>query len=197
MPPDAVRMCESDVSCPVCRAAIGADDAAFRCPACQTAYHADCWAYNGGCGVYGCSEGPPTERLESVEIAAAYWGQEEKTCPVCRAKILAAAIRCRYCGTLFDTARPQEAQEFRARGDLERRVQRARRTSIWLLVLGLLPCTAPIVAIVGPIWYITHREPIRRLSAAHAALCVIAVGVACLQTAMTVAATVFYGLFRG
>lgn len=28
------------------------------CPACQVWAHPDCWAYNGGCAVYGCSASP-------------------------------------------------------------------------------------------------------------------------------------------
>jgi ribosomal protein L40E len=176
--------------CPVCRAAIADDEQVMRCPACQTAYHQDCWSYNNGCGIYGCADAATTEGLESVEIPPAYWGQEEKVCPVCDAKILAAALRCRNCGTTFASARPQDRQDYRAEGETSQKLLRIRRTSIWLLIFGLLPCTAPLVAIGGSIWYAANRSYIRRLPGTPAAVCVIAVGAACLQTLVMIIAAV-------
>jgi hypothetical protein len=43
------------------------------CPGCATPHHADCFAENGGCTVFGCSAAPPEEpklRLTGSEIAA-------------------------------------------------------------------------------------------------------------------------------
>ena len=48
--------------CPYCNAGIEPDspDRVF-CTACGVAHHAECWAENGGCTVFGCSAAPPEE----------------------------------------------------------------------------------------------------------------------------------------
>ncbi len=45
-----------EAPCPVCGESVGA--APTRCPQCDTPHHFDCWEYNSGCGVYGCSSKP-------------------------------------------------------------------------------------------------------------------------------------------
>src|SRR5437868_1145495 len=103
--------------CPVCRAQVDAD--ATECLHCHVPHHRDCWEYNQGCGTYGCPSAPPTQKLTDVEIPASFWGQDQKECPVCHQMIQAAALRCRACGTVFSTARPQHADEFRHGRDVE------------------------------------------------------------------------------
>ena len=183
--------------CPVCRAAIQPDEERTTCEACNAEYHAECWAYNNGCAVYGCSEAATTEGLDNIEIPAAFWGQEEKSCPVCNATILAAAMRCRNCGTTFQTAKPRNHDEYLQEHESTRRLQRLRKTSIWLLVLGLLPCTAPFVAVGGLIWYLANRSDIRRLPGTPAMICQVGIGAACLQTVVMIFFTAIYPLFSG
>jgi len=49
--------------CPYCRAVIEPDDGnALLCNGCGTPHHADCYAENGGCTVFGCSAGPADEQ---------------------------------------------------------------------------------------------------------------------------------------
>lgn len=62
------------VVCPYCRTNIGAEDSATVCEGCGTAHHADCYAENGGCTIFGCSRGPGDEPKVSVstpELVAA------------------------------------------------------------------------------------------------------------------------------
>lgn len=49
--------------CPYCRTAIldDADPPKVLCTGCGTAHHADCFAENGGCTIFGCSGAPPDE----------------------------------------------------------------------------------------------------------------------------------------
>lgn len=60
--------------CPYCRAQIVPEEYnELLCPGCATPHHADCFAENGGCTVFGCSAAPPEEpklRLTGSEIAA-------------------------------------------------------------------------------------------------------------------------------
>jgi TM2 domain-containing protein/RING finger family protein len=52
--------------CPYCRAPIGAADSSLECEGCGTRHHADCYAENGGCTIFGCSKAPGDEPKVSV-----------------------------------------------------------------------------------------------------------------------------------
>lgn len=57
-------------ACPYCRMPMRATDAVKVCAACQTPHHAECWAENKGCTVFGCAEAPQEEEKISVAPAA-------------------------------------------------------------------------------------------------------------------------------
>jgi hypothetical protein len=181
--------------CPVCRGAL-AGEARTPCPSCGTAYHADCWAENGGCAVYGCKSVPATEARSALEIPPAYWGQEEKQCPSCGTTIAAAARRCRSCGTMFAGAQPQSAGEFRRKQQLDRRGSGLRRMVIGLFALSVLPCTAPLAALFGWIWYRSEREAVASLPPLYSGLCRLALVVGAGQTAAIAVVVTLYALLR-
>ena len=52
--------------CPYCRAKIADDEPSLTCEGCGTAHHADCYAENGGCTIFGCSKAPADEPKLSV-----------------------------------------------------------------------------------------------------------------------------------
>jgi len=52
--------------CPYCRAPIDASDPSLVCEGCGTRHHADCYAENGGCTIFGCSKAPGDEPKVSV-----------------------------------------------------------------------------------------------------------------------------------
>ncbi|MGA8499992.1 MAG: RING finger protein [Candidatus Sulfotelmatobacter sp.] len=52
--------------CPYCRTKIGAEDGTMVCEGCGTAHHADCYAENRGCTIFGCSKAPGDEPKVSV-----------------------------------------------------------------------------------------------------------------------------------
>lgn len=170
--------------CAICQCPIAPNETTTVCPECKSPFHQDCWEYNHGCAVYGCPQAPPTEGLSALEIPAAYWGQENKPCPKCGKEILAAAVRCRHCGATFDSATPQERGAFQAQEQVKARLPAVRMASVWLLIFSLVPCVAPIVAVVGTIWYLSNRETIRALPALHLALCRIALGVSIVVSMM-------------
>jgi len=80
---------ERAVRCAVC--ASEARGALNACGACGTIYHADCWRYNGGCAVYGCTAAPPPEEPIRIEVTAP---------PRRRWRTLAAAIGALACFAL-------------------------------------------------------------------------------------------------
>jgi len=60
--------------CPYCRTTIGAEDQPLRCEGCGTPHHADCYAENSGCTIFGCSKAPgdePKLRVSVPELVAA------------------------------------------------------------------------------------------------------------------------------
>jgi hypothetical protein len=63
--------------CPYCRTNIGAGDEPLICEGCGAAHHADCYAENGGCTIFGCGKAPADEPKVSVstpELVAATGG---------------------------------------------------------------------------------------------------------------------------
>ncbi|MHC5057030.1 MAG: RING finger protein [Planctomycetota bacterium] len=182
--------------CAVCQSAISSGEATTVCPECRAPYHAECWQENGGCGVYGCSRVPETQPRDELEMPVSYWGQERKPCPNCGADILAAAVRCRQCGSTFESARPASRREFRQQKETEAGLPRARKVVVWLLVLCVLPFTAPIGALFGLFWLPIHRRELRALPSAYAGVGKIALMLGIGQTLVLVAAGVLYTFFR-
>src|ERR1700692_2491372 len=52
--------------CPYCRCPLEAGDTQTTCPGCETPHHADCFAENGGCTVFGCANAPTDEAKVTV-----------------------------------------------------------------------------------------------------------------------------------
>ena len=177
-------------NCAICQSPIALGEPATQCRACSGAFHTDCWEYNNGCGIYGCSEAPPTESLNTLEIPASHWGQENKRCPACSQVILAAAVRCKHCGATFESAKPQDHGSFQEHETNKAKLPLIKVGAIVLLVFSLLPCTAPLAAIAGPIWYAMNRKSIAMLPGFHSALCKIAVGVSISITLMLFGVTI-------
>jgi hypothetical protein len=176
--------------CPVCRTAAARDT--VECMHCHGVHHRDCWDYNSGCGKYGCASAPPTEKLNELEVPASYWGLDEKECPVCQNRIQAAAMRCRHCGTVFATTRPQQVGEFHAARTVKDDLPRLRRSVVILLVFSVLPCTAAITAIVGGIWYARNRTRLAALPTTQVAMAKIALLIAIGQTVLLMVVAVLH-----
>lgn len=176
--------------CPVCRSE--AEGAQVECPDCHARHHQECWEYNGGCGKYGCPSAPEPQKLDEMEVPLAYWGKTEKECPACRNMIQAAALRCRHCGMVFASARPQGAGEFHAQRALESDLPGLRRKAIFLLVFSILPCTTTIALIGGGFWYAANRKRLAALPAQQAALAKIGLVIGVVQTALLILVLVLH-----
>lgn len=187
----------ADAVCAICQTAIQSGEAAADCPACRARYHDECWQENGGCAVYGCEQVPQVEARRAIEIPISYWGQENKPCPNCNREILAAAVRCRHCGATFDSARPEDAEEFQNRTALTERLPGMKRSVTWIFVFSVVPCLAPIGALWGAIWFGRNRRHLSALPAVYAALCKIGLAVAFGQCLTVVFMAALYSLIYG
>ncbi len=181
--------------CSICQSPIEPTDTTLACSDCKALYHSDCWQYNKGCAVYGCSQVSPTEHRDNLEIPASYWGKEEKNCPNCNQVILAAAVRCRFCGATFESAAPVDRGQFHQASAIRQNLPAVRRGSIWLLILSVLTCTAPFAAVFGSMWYYGRRKEIAASPPLQSAMCKIALGLAIGQSALVVLLAAIYGLF--
>lgn len=192
----AIKM-EQPKNCGICLSTLGADEKSATCSTCGAFYHADCWEENKGCAVYGCSESPHVELRSSVEIPVSFWGQENKPCPSCRREILAAATRCRFCGATFASAQPEDTNAFNKRIEREKRLPQIRQTVVWIFVLSVIPCLAPIGGLWGLIWFATHRSDVDALPSLYPALCKIGIGVGLGQTVLMILVSIIYAFTRG
>ena len=127
-----------------------------------------------------------------MEIPASYWGKEEKNCPSCGREIRAAALRCTNCGAMFASAKPQDRRAYRQRQFTQERLPKVGRVSIAMLVLSILSCTAPLVAVFGSMWYLANRKDIQTLPGTQSAICRIALGLAYLQTLVIIVVYLFF-----
>jgi hypothetical protein len=180
--------------CAICQCPIGGGEGRTACPDCRAEYHEDCWQENGGCAVYGCPQVPQVEARRSVEIPVSFWGQENKPCPACGREILAAAVRCRYCGATFSSAKPEDREAFNQRAALEQRLPKVRQWVIWLFVLSVLPCTAPIGGLWSLIWYPLRRQEVEALPSLYSALAKIGIAVGLGQTVLLALMAMIYSL---
>src|SRR5689334_6857146 len=92
--------------CPICQTAVQPGEPVVKCPGCDLVHHEECWKEIGGCGTFGCSQAPAVEKSAQAAAAAlTAWGDTKK-CPACGETIKAIALKCRYCGSTFDTVDP-------------------------------------------------------------------------------------------
>ena len=90
--------------------------------ACDQVHHRECWTDVGGCATYGCENAPKSEKTAPAEAPRSAWGDTKK-CPACGEKIKSIALRCRYCGTEFDTVDPLTLKDLRGQVAKEERLQ--------------------------------------------------------------------------
>jgi hypothetical protein len=149
-------------SCPICQSSIDPDEVALTCPDCRQVHHRECWAEVGGCSTYGCPKAPVLVKDESAgQPPRSAWGDTKK-CPVCAETIKAIALRCRYCGTDFETVDPLTVADLRKREHTKESLQGMQK-GVWaLFIISLLGCTAPLLFFINLAWFLPKRQQLAR-----------------------------------
>lgn len=184
---------EAGPICAICQTGIHPGELIGGCPACRSNFHDECWKENGGCAVYGCSKMPQTVKDENPSLQPqSYWGQDEKICPQCSKSIKVAAVRCRHCGTTFDSATPMSRRELQEKKKAAPLQEGLRRTSVTVFVCGIIPFLAPFTAVIGGIWFLRRRAEIRKLPATNQVFCYVGLIASLVVTLMMLLALVVH-----
>lgn len=171
-------------TCTVCQTTIAAGEAVVFCPECQLPYHGDCWRENGGCAAYGCDQAPKTVKPaepQGDEVSRRGWGDSKK-CPYCGETIRAAALKCKFCHEVFETAEPITRADLRKVEAAKQRSGSDRGKAIVYFIFSVLSCFAPITAMLGAFWMFYDRKKFGTMDLTSRVLVGAGFAVSCLVT---------------
>jgi hypothetical protein len=106
-------------------------------------------------------------------------------------------MRCRNCGAIFSSSRPQKTDEYRARKALEKQMPQLRRRVVWLFIFCIIPLTAPFAALFGGLWYLSNRDEIAALPALFSAVAKLSIYVAIGQTSFLFLTMILFAAITG
>jgi len=144
-------------TCPICQTHIQPGESAIDCLTCSQSHHEECWNEVGGCSTYGCKQAPAAEKENPTAQPLTAWG-DDKICPVCGEKIKSIALKCRYCATTFDTVDPLSLRDLHRKDSKATQRKQICNITVALFAVSLLGCTAPLMAIINPIYILPRRS---------------------------------------
>jgi hypothetical protein len=98
--------------------------------------------------------------IKKADEQISYWGATEKKCPICAETIPMVVLECPFCKATFDDVRPLTREDVLGSSE-DPTIVSYRRRAIWLLVFSVIGVTAPVVLVVGAVWYRLKKHEIR------------------------------------
>jgi len=153
---------QTRLSCPICLSSFHASELVHRCTGCDQIHHEECWTEIGGCGTFGCQRAPAAVVAnDSPRAPLTAWG-DTKDCPICGETIKSIALKCRYCGAMFETVDPQTAADLRRMAASSSELQSVKQSVTALFIVSLLGCAAPLVALIAAVYLIPRRKALEK-----------------------------------
>jgi hypothetical protein len=175
-----------EATCPICQTAIQPGEPSVKCPGCDLVHHEECWKEIGGCGTFGCSKAPAAEKGEQAATTPlTAWG-DTKRCPACGETIKAIALKCRYCGSTFDTVDPLTIGDLRQQVHRDEKLKTVRNTFVGLFVVSLIGCLAPLTALIAAIYVPTHRAQLAKCGPLYKIMGWTALALSCFYSLLIV-----------
>jgi hypothetical protein len=150
-PPEELKAdsAETGQLCSICQTKILRGELLAKCGDCGLVYHKECWLENNGCAQYGCRSAPDTVKVDPViEFQTNIWG-EAKACPMCGRSIKSMALKCRFCGALFESRDFVSRDEYSRRSYKEQEYAPARAMMIAIVLLSISGCLSPVGLVLG------------------------------------------------
>ena len=150
--------------CSVCNKGFKLAEETYSCPYCSGYHHAACWRTYHACtsqnGVPATTSGVENQTpINETPITIApvpHIAEGERRCPNCAKAIRSEALKCRFCGHLFDQEYAQTVEQIPR--ELASEIESYATQSLTKSILGLFFC-APIL---GPM-AISNGRDARRL----------------------------------
>lgn len=132
-----------EARCAICDRGFELAEEVYACPFCGGYHHVPCWDANLSCTASGAAadSGEPSSVMVAPEAATPdlpTLAAGERQCPACSMVIKQDALKCRYCGTIFDLKLAAGIAPVEMPSDLAAEAEKIAKSSLTYALVGLI-----------------------------------------------------------